>query len=90
FASVVLFHLYGFIATPDSCLLFFTVLFFFRYKKYLQQQSVPNTVWLAFSIAGLLYSKYHGVLPVAFAFLSNPKLVLKPTAWLMVGLVTIA
>jgi hypothetical protein len=87
FSSIVLFHTYGFITTPDASLLFFTVAFFAAYKSFLQQSSVANALWLAISITGLLYSKYHGILPVAFTFLSNPRVALKPTAWLVVLLV---
>jgi hypothetical protein len=84
FLSVVLFHIYGFVATPDAALFFFTTLFFYAYRLYLQKDSLSHTVFLAFTFACLLYSKYHGILPVFFTFLSNPKLVFKPTAWLAV------
>jgi hypothetical protein len=86
FASIVLFHVYGFIATPDASLLFFTTLFFYAYRRYLEKENGANTVFVALSIAGLLYSKYHGVLPVFFTLLSNPRLVLKRSAWLSAGL----
>jgi hypothetical protein len=81
FFSVSLFHIYSFVATPDSPLLFFTALFFYAYKRFLEKDSVKQTLLLAVSIAGLLYSKYHGVLPVFFTFLSNPRLALKRSAW---------
>jgi hypothetical protein len=38
----------------------------------------------------MIYSKYHGILPVFFTFLSNPKLVLKRSAWVVVLLSTLA
>ena len=81
FLSVVLFHVYGFIATPDAALLFFTTLFFYAYKTYLGKETPVHTAALALSITALLYSKYHGVLPVFFTVLSNPKLLKKPSAW---------
>lgn len=84
FSSLALFHVYSFIATPDAALLFFTTLFFYAYRKYLEKENAAHILLLACSIAGLLYSKYHGVLPVLFTFLSHPKLVLKPSAWLVV------
>lgn len=90
FSSIVLFHTYGFITTPDASLLFFTVLFFCAYKNYLHKVSIGNTLWLALTITGLLYSKYHGILPVAFTFLSNPRVALKPSAWLVVLIVVLA
>lgn len=89
FLSVILFHVYGFVATPDAALFFFTALYFYAYRLYLQKQSLLHTLFLALGIVGLLYSKYHGILPVFFTFLSNPKLILKPSAWLVVLLVTI-
>lgn len=84
FASVLIFHVYGFVVTPDSSLLFFTALFFYAYKLYLRNNSVKNILFLSFSILGLIYSKYHGVLPVFFTFLSHPKLITKRSAWLVV------
>jgi hypothetical protein len=87
FASVLIFHIYGFISTPDPPLLFFTALFFYAYKRYLQEDKLLNILFLAASIIGMMYSKYHGVLPVFFTFLSNPRLALKRSAWLIVIIV---
>jgi len=86
FASVLIFHIYSFVTTPDAPLLFFTALFFYAYKRYLQEDSFLKVVFLAASITGMIYSKYHGVLPVFFTFLSNPKLIRKRSAWLAVCL----
>jgi hypothetical protein len=90
FASVILFHIYGFVATPDAALFFFTALFFYAYRRYLEQDNFKNSLFLAISIVGMLYSKYHGVLPLFFVFLSNPKLVFRFSAWVIVALVFIA
>lgn len=84
FVSAPIFHVYGFVTTPDAPLLFFTALFFYAYKLYLKKDNFFNILFLAASIVGMMYSKYHGVLPVFFTFLSNPKLVLKRSAWLVV------
>ena len=81
FSSVLIFHIYGFITTPDASLLFFTAIFFYAYKSYLQKDDFSNIIFLSFTIIGLMYSKYHGVLPVFFTFLSNPKLIFKRSAW---------
>lgn len=89
FSSAVLFHVYSFIATPDGFLLFFTTLFFYAYRTYLEKETAAHTLLLAVSITGLLYSKYHGILPVFFTVLSNPKLLLKPSAWIVALLVTL-
>lgn len=90
FASVVLFHVYSFVVTPDSSVLFFTALFFYAYKRYLKQDKISTVLFLTFSIVGLLYSKYQGVLPLFFTFLSNPKLVFKRSAWMVIGLAAFA
>lgn len=90
FASVLIFHIYSFVTTPDPPLLFFTALFFYAYKLYLDKDNFLHTVFLAASIIGMIYSKYHGILPVFFTFLSNPKLVLKKSAWIVVVLVMFA
>jgi len=86
--STVLTHLHvaGFLALPDLPLVFFTALFFLVYQRYTHKKSILNAVLLAVVIAGLLYSKYHGVLVVFFTFLSNWKLYKEKTFWLIVVL----
>ena len=64
----------GIIAIPDTPLLFFTVLFFYVYKKLLEKPGVALSFWFGVTMALLLYSKYHGVLIIFFTLLSNPKL----------------
>ena len=90
FALVPIFHIYGFVTTPDAPLLFFTALFFYAYKLYLDDDDFLHTLLLATSIIGMIYSKYHGILPVFFTFLSNPKLILRRSAWIVVILVATA
>lgn len=83
FSSVMIFHLYGFITTPDSPLLFFSVLYLYVYQRYLQEDKLKWALLLAAIIAGMLYSKYHGVLLVFFTILSNYKLLKRPSFWLI-------
>src|SRR5215213_7890718 len=64
FASVLIFHIYSFVTTTDAPLLFFTALFFYENKRYLEKESFLNTLFLVLSIIGMIYSKYHGILPV--------------------------
>jgi len=90
FALVPIFHIYSFVTTPDAPLFFFTALFFYAYRSYLDDDDFLHTLLLAASIVGMIYSKYHGILPVFFTFLSNPKLILKRSAWIVVILVTTA
>lgn len=78
--SVVMLQAYGFVATPDSVLLFFTVLFLWSYRYYLRSDySLKGALLMALFMAGLMYSKYHGALVILFVFLSNLKLFKKST-----------
>lgn len=90
FASVVLFHVYGFITTPDSPLFFFTILFFYVYQQYVASDKLKWAFLLALVIACLLYSKYHGILILLFTILSNLKLLKRPSFWLIVGVAIVA
>ncbi|MBQ7279103.1 MAG: glycosyltransferase family 39 protein [Bacteroidales bacterium] len=67
-------QLYGFLALPDAPLMFFSVLFLYLYKRFLQRQTTTTALLMGVSMALLAYSKYHGALVVAFALLSNPRL----------------
>ena len=90
FLSVIPFHVYGFIATPDGALFFFTAMFFFAYRLYLRQESFRNCFFITVAIIGMLYSKYHAVLPLALVFFSNPKLIFKTSSWAVVFIVVLA
>lgn len=81
-ASLVMFSAYGFITTPDAPLLFFTVLFLLGYKKLLDKKNRWAVVILAIAMAGLVYSKYHGVLIIGFTVLSNIRLLANGRFWL--------
>lgn len=72
--SLVVLQLAGFLAVPDTPLIFFTALFFLCYKKIIQQPSLLNSSLLGLVMAALLYSKYHAVLIAFFVLLSNLKL----------------
>lgn len=84
FCSFLLFHVYGFITTPDSPLLLFSILFFYLYARYARQDSIKLALCLSVVIALLLYSKYHGILLLLFTILSNSKLLKRPSFWLIV------
>jgi hypothetical protein len=87
--SYIIFAITGFLAIPDSILLFFTALFFLFYKKYSTEASLKNGLWLGLVMAGLLYSKYLGILVIFFTFLSNLKLITKKSFWLAVIITTV-
>ena len=67
-------NIYGFFATPDAPLILFTAVFLFAYKKFLDDESWQNTLFLGFSMAAVIYSKYHGGLLIIIVILSNLKL----------------
>ena len=85
-SSILLFHVYGFITAPDAPLLLFGILFLYVYQRYLSEDKVKWVILLSIVIAGLLYSKYHGVLILLFTILSNFKLLRRPSFWGIVAL----
>ena len=87
--SVILIQPYSFIATPDAPLLFFSILFFYFYSRYLEKNNFQNTVLLAFIIALMIYSKYHAFLLLGFVILSNFKIIKRFSFWVIIILATI-
>lgn len=79
--SMALLNVYGFITTPDTPLLLFVALFLYAYKLFLQSESKWNILFLGFSMAAMLYSKYHGVLVIFFVVLSNFSLFKNKKFW---------
>lgn len=70
FASLVLatlvFQIFGFISSPDSPLLFFSLLYLYAFRTFLERNSVLNTIVFSVALAGLMYSKYQGLLLIVF------------------------
>ncbi len=75
--SMGLMQIGGIIAVPDIPLMFFVVLFFLAYRRFLERQGAVETILVALAIAGMLYSKYHGILIVFFTLISNIRLFTK-------------
>ncbi len=65
-AAMPFFHIYGFVATPDAPLLFFSAAWFWVLRQFLIVPTIPRMVLLGLLMALLLYSKYHGVLVIGF------------------------
>lgn len=82
--STFLFNVYGFITVPDTPLLFFMVLFLISYKRIINSNDWQAYALFSVSIAGLLYSKYTGLLIVVFTLLSNLRLLTKKEFWLSI------
>jgi hypothetical protein len=80
--SISLFSAYGFFATPDAPLLFFTAFFLYSYKRFLTDNSWKNILYLSFSMAGLVYSKYQAILVIACVVISNIKLLKSYKFWI--------
>ncbi|MGJ7031815.1 ArnT family glycosyltransferase [Niabella hirudinis] len=89
YASTLVLNVYAFITTPDAALFFFAALFFSRYKCFLNQKNLINSLWLAIAITGMFYSKYHGILLVGFVVLSNLRLLGNKYFWLIVLMVSL-
>lgn len=75
--SMPLISTIGLFALPDLPLFFFSVLYFWALKKYLENDSVKNQLILGLIIPALLYSKYHGILLIFFTILAYPQLLKK-------------
>jgi 4-amino-4-deoxy-L-arabinose transferase-like glycosyltransferase len=73
--SVFPFQLFGFMSVPDVPLLLFGTLFFYSYRQFLRQDTNFYTLLLALSMAGLMYSKYHGIIFMMATLVSNPALI---------------
>jgi hypothetical protein len=80
---VAVLHFTGFLAIPDAPLLFMSVVFLLSYRQFAQRATWLNSVLLAAVIAGLLLSKYHGILLVGFVVLSNLKLLGNRFFWVV-------
>ena len=75
-------HVYGFVATPDGPLLLFTVLYLLGLRSFLREPGWGNGLLWGLTMAGLLYTKYHGVLLIAFTVLPHLGYLLRrPAAW---------
>jgi len=80
--SIFPLHMFGFISVPDVPLLLFSVLFFYTYRIFLEENTLPSAITVAMTMAGLMYSKYHGIILIAAVMASNPRLLLNKKFWL--------
>ncbi|HOX76554.1 MAG TPA: glycosyltransferase family 39 protein [Bacteroidales bacterium] len=89
FFSFLFFQITGFLALPDSAMIFFTALFFLVYKKFTEKYDIRSALLLGTVMAGLFYSKYLGIVVIFFTVLSNLNLFRKGSFWLAVAITTI-
>jgi 4-amino-4-deoxy-L-arabinose transferase-like glycosyltransferase len=80
-ASIPMLQVYGFVATPDAPLMFFTGLLLVAYSKFLKSDSWWWTLLLGVSMGLLAYSKYHGALVVICILFSNLRLLRNPRVY---------
>lgn len=67
--SLIMVQIFTWVSTPDAPLLFFTIFYLYSLKRFLKESTLLNTALLSVCFAGLMYSKYHGVLVLAFTLL---------------------
>jgi len=89
YSSMLILHVYSFITTPDTPLFFFTALFFFFLRKYLERDRLDYTLILGLIAAAMLYSKYHAILVFVFTILAQWKLLKRPSFWLIAGMAVV-
>ncbi len=77
-------HIAGFMALPDTPLVFFTVLFFLGYKKFITEPNLKMSLLMAVVAAAMIYSKYHASLVLGLVVLSNLKLLKNKYFWVTV------
>lgn len=68
------YNIFVFVATPDAPLILFSAIFLLAYKRFLKEENWQNVFFLGFSMAALMYSKYHGLLLIILVILSNLRL----------------
>lgn len=79
----------GFLALPDTPLLFFSVLFWYQTQKYIENDNLKNVLILSLVISLLFYSKYHGLLVVLFTLLGQRDLLKRKSLYVIICLVII-
>ncbi len=77
-------HIGGFLALPDTPLVFFTLLFYLGYKKFVNEPNLKMALLMAFVAAAMIYSKYHAFVALGFIVLSNLKLLKNKYFWVTV------
>lgn len=87
--SQPLLHYFSIIVFPDGPLIFFSLLFLLGYKRWLDRNDILSALLMGLSLAGMLYSKYHGFLVLLFTILSNFRLLRSKWFWLSIGMASV-
>jgi hypothetical protein len=80
-------HIGGFMALPDTPLVFFTLLFYLGYKKFVNEPNLKMALLMAFVATAMIYSKYHAFVALVMVVLSNLKLLRNKYFWVTVFVV---
>jgi hypothetical protein len=82
--SQPLLHYFSIIVFPDGPLIFFSLLFLLGYKRWLERNDLLSGILMGLALAGMFYSKYHGLLILVFTVFSNMHLLRSRWFWLAV------
>lgn len=77
----------GFLALPDTPLMFFSLLFWFLAGRYKDREKLWHIPVIALVIAAMFYSKYHSLVVVLLTVFSMPEVLKRGSFWIVVGLV---
>lgn len=83
-SSVGLLTAYGFMMVPDTPLVTFGLVFLWGYKRFLLKEDALGIIVTGAGMALVMYAKYHGILIVGFAVLSNLALLKNGKFWLAI------
>jgi hypothetical protein len=87
--GLVLIQAGSFLVKTDVPLLFFATLFFYFYREYLKGRERVCIAVLPIAIAGMLLSKYHGLLIVGLTLVSNLGIMRRVSFWI-IGILSLA
>ncbi len=82
--SFALIQASGFLALPDTPLLFFATAFLYIIQKYLKTDNLKNTIALSLVIPLMFYSKYHGMAVVVLTTMAYPMFLKRKSFWAIV------
>ncbi|KAF0238794.1 MAG: 4-amino-4-deoxy-L-arabinose [Prolixibacteraceae bacterium] len=82
-------HIGGFMALPDTPLVFFTLLFYLGYRKFVNEPNLKMALLMAFVAAAMIYSKYHAFVALGLVVLSNLKLLRNKYFWVTVFVIVL-
>lgn len=67
----------GFLALPDTPVLFFSILFWWSCQKYLRKDGLMQSALVALAVTGMFYSKYHSIVIVLLTVAAVPEVLKK-------------